>query len=86
MNEGDKPHGGGASPRELRDFFCDDDYGVVVSPSLWDISQLRGSPGAVDYAQTRREVLGAWTLGSPLTNFPSRVQMSCYSAHLYFIV
>ena len=27
--------------------------------------------GAVDYAQTRREVLGAWTLGSPLTNFPS---------------
>ena len=32
----------GSSPRELRDFFfCDDDYGVVVNPSLWDISQLK---------------------------------------------
>ena len=32
------------------------------------------------------KALGAWTLGSPLTDSLSRAQMSSYSAHLYFIV
>ena len=60
--------------------------GCWGSSSLQYTAAEGGLLGRLTTLRLAEKVLGAWTLGSPLTDSLSRAQMSSYSAHLYFIV
>ena len=85
-HRGYTPYDGGSTPRKQGIFLATPTKGCWGSSSLQYTAAEGGLLGRLTTLRLAEKVLGAWTLGSPLTDSLSRAQMSSYSAHLYFIV